>query len=629
MGGGVRCGVDGVTSWEWERLSSMELPAVSVPALAKGSSRWGRVRFWGALVGIVVVAGFLRFWRVGGQAYWTDEAYTIGRIKGTFDYLLLRLADQGFPPGWYVLLRGWCLWVEKVTGDGALAFSPASTRGLTALLGTLTVPGMYLLGRAFFDKRGALLVALLAAVNPFLIYYSRDIKMYGALLCFCVWNAAFFFRWMETQKHWVYAPLFAITGVLMTATQSMAWMLVVLELLFLLTRRKLKPLDGPLWMAGVSVMALIPIYWYSGRTIYLERLTERGADTSLTWITRYTDMSWRTVASLPTEQLLGYLWPVYPPDGRIEDWYSLRPDFDAHLATRSWAWLAEMEWWGAVVLLVLLFVGLVPWRRLVGRAAPGEVPGMGRRWWIGLWVGIPTVALALTWIPKDSPWHARVWHGLTVQPIWEPRYLAIVAPALVLWLALVLRNLPTRVVRVGMGAVVVLASAGSAVLANQWTYRNAPLHRAAAIAARYAEGGTYDTVAIGNPALSFLGEVDAVSYPLALHKRPDPGEVRRAAPNGGIRYKLGALTVGRELGPDLYSTQRFLRLAKVTPEVKTIVLTDRNGDLQPGEDGLSDGAVGKLLGEEWKLVETERYGWHYEWRPYLFHTWRTRVWVRR
>jgi hypothetical protein len=47
------------------------------------------------------------------------------------------------------------------------------------------------------------------------------------------------------------------------------------------------------------------------------------------------------------------------------------------------------------------------------------------------------------------------------------------------------------------------------------------------------------------------------------------------------------------------------------------------------EDVLSDAAVGKLLGEEWRLVETERYAWHYEWRPYLFHTWRTRVWVRK
>jgi 4-amino-4-deoxy-L-arabinose transferase-like glycosyltransferase len=611
----------------------MELPAVSAPGLAKRSSRRAWVRVWGPLTGVLLIAAVLRFWRLDAQAYWTDEAYTIGRIKGTFDYLMLRLADQGFPPGWYVLLRGWCLWVEKATGDGAFAFSPTSTRGLTALLGTLTVPGMYLLGRAFFDRRGALLVALLAAVNPFLIYYSRDIKMYGALLCFCVWNAAFFFRWMETQKHWAYAPLFAVTGVLMTAMQSMAWMLVALELLFLLTRRKLRPLDGPLWMAGVSVMALIPIYWYSGRTIYLERLNERGADMSLLWITRYTDMSWKTVAGLPTEQLLGFLWPVYPPDARIEDWFSLRPDFDAHLATRSWEWLASLEWWGAAGLLVLLFAGLIPWRRMARRKvherSVGGIPGMGRRWWIAVWVAAPSAALALTWIPKDSPWHERVWHGLTVQPIWEPRYLAVVAPGMVLWLAVALRNLPTRVVRVGASAVVVAACAGSAVLANQLTYRNAPLHRAAEIAARYAEGGTFERVAIGNPALSFLGEVDAVSYPLALRKRPDPTEVRRTARNGGIVYRLGAVPNGRELPADPYSTQRFLRLAKVSPEVEAIVLTDRNGDLSGPEDVLSDASVGRILGEEWKLVQTERYAWHYEWRPYLFHVWRTRVWVRK
>jgi hypothetical protein len=31
-------------------------------------------------------------------------------------------------------------------------------------------------------------------------------------------------------------------------------------------------------------------------------------------------------------------------------------------------------------------------------------------------------------------------------------------------------------------------------------------------------------------------------------------------------------------------------------------------------------------GVKWKLVEKQEYRWHYEWRFYIFHTWRTRVW---
>jgi hypothetical protein len=245
-----------------------------------------------------------------------------------------------------------------------------------------------------------------------------------------------------------------------------------------------------------------------------------------------------------------------------------------------------------------------------------------------VWVVAPTAVLALTWIPKTSAWYGWVWHGVKVQPIWEPRYLSVVAPGLVLWLALAILNLPTRVVRGVICAVVVAASAGSAVLANQLTYRNAPFGRAAAIAAKYAGEGGFENVAIGNPAVSFLGEVDAATYPLALGKRPDPTELRKTGRNGGVVYRLGAVASGRELAPEPYATQRFLRLAKVTPEVDAIVLTDRNGDLLPGEDALNDEAVGKILGEEWTLVERERYAWHYEWRPYLFHVWRTRVWVR-
>jgi len=57
--------------------------------------------------------------------------------------------------------------------------------------------------------------------------------------------------------------------------------------------------------------------------------------------------------------------------------------------------------------------------------------------------------------------------------------------------------------------------------------------------------------------------------------------------------------------------------------LKTLVLTDRYGDLTDPKEPLSDEAVGRLLGPRWKLVYSESYNWHYEWRYYIFHTWRT------
>ena len=40
------------------------------------------------------------------------------------------------------------------------------------------------------------------------------------------------------------------------------------------------------------------------------------------------------------------------------------------------------------------------------------------------------------------------------------------------------------------------------------------------------------------------------------------------------------------------------------------------------KDPLSDKAIGRMLGGQWELVHEEKYEWHYEWRFYIFHTWR-------
>jgi hypothetical protein len=61
-------------------------------------------------------------------------------------------------------------------------------------------------------------------------------------------------------------------------------------------------------------------------------------------------------------------------------------------------------------------------------------------------------------------------------------------------------------------------------------------------------------------------------------------------------------------------------------------MTDRYGDETAPTDTISDESLLKVLndsarpGAKWKLVDEESYRWYYEWRFYIFHTWRTRVW---
>ncbi len=667
---------------------------IPLPRLAQKSPFPSTGILWLGLLALTIVGGYLRFWRLGYQAYWQDEAYTINRIRGSYAYMLEQLSDQGFPPGWYSILRFWRIFLERFMPPGD-TYQPVCLRAVPALFGTLTVPAMYFLARQFTDRRGALLVMLLAAVNPFLIYYSRDIKMYAGFWFFVVLNMALFFHWQTTRRHAVWFPLFLLSGVVMTTLHSMAWALVALQLIFLLTRPRPKAWDAPLWLLAAGVMAVIPVYWYLE---YLQparwsgRLTN-DVDKGMDWITMYTDMSWRTLAGLPTSHVLGYLWPVYPPTERINDWFLLGgEDFSAHLAQRSWPWMAQAQFYAAVGLFAIMLAGLIPWRGIRRSAERDASCTRGRWWWVLLWIALPSAALALTWLPTtaslqqelterrmelrhttqdrdqarrqlaalpegaagrpgaaaelaaqesavqqrereiaalqaqvQADWFHRVWHGLNPKPLWEPRYLGIIVPAWLLWLGVALRRLPTLPVRVGTLALVAGACTYSA-LSNHLMYRNVPFHREAAILEQFIDPQDRTTTAVAVPEVKYPDPAEYLAS--AVARRIVPWNTRDVV---NVPYSSFGRSVRESWmwPPGMADADDVLDWLKNdvagNPRLKTLVLTDRYGDLAD-PNPLSDEALGKLLGPRWQLVYRETYQWHYEWRFYIFHTWRTRVW---
>ena len=123
-------------------LSFVEPPGGGsvIPPVRKRGRFPSTAMLWFLLLGLTALGGFLRFWRLGYQTYWTDESATIGRIRGSFEYMLMRLSDQGFPPGWYAMLRAWCIGIENYTGSGAFAFSTAATARCRRYLGRSPCP---------------------------------------------------------------------------------------------------------------------------------------------------------------------------------------------------------------------------------------------------------------------------------------------------------------------------------------------------------------------------------------------------------------------------------------------------------------------------------------------------------
>src|SRR5947199_10307168 len=93
-----------------------------------------------ALLGITAAAAALRFSTLGVQSFWHDEAVTVGRVlhPGLGATLKEIPSSEATPPLYYVLAWLW----SKLFGT-----SEAGIRSLSALFGTVTVPGAYLVGR--------------------------------------------------------------------------------------------------------------------------------------------------------------------------------------------------------------------------------------------------------------------------------------------------------------------------------------------------------------------------------------------------------------------------------------------------------------------------------------------------
>ncbi|MCX7670315.1 MAG: glycosyltransferase family 39 protein [Anaerolineae bacterium] len=122
---------------------------------------------------ITAAGGFLRVWEIGHKTLWLDEAFSIWQAWHPLREMVAWVVqiDQ-HPPLYYALLH---LWIGLV-GD-----SPAAVRLLSALLSTLTIPILFLLGRRLFGATVGLLAALILALSPFHVRFAQETRMYALL----------------------------------------------------------------------------------------------------------------------------------------------------------------------------------------------------------------------------------------------------------------------------------------------------------------------------------------------------------------------------------------------------------------------------------------------------------------
>uniref|UniRef100_A0A540V9V3 Glycosyltransferase RgtA/B/C/D-like domain-containing protein n=2 Tax=Litorilinea aerophila TaxID=1204385 RepID=A0A540V9V3_9CHLR len=126
-----------------------------------------------ALLAFLLLLGAgLRFYRLDASSLWSDEGNTWALMGRSFARIAQDAAADIHPPGYYWLLKLWTL---------AFGADVIGLRSFSALAGTLLLYGIYRIGVLLGGRRLGLLALLLAALNPFLVYYSQEARMYMAL----------------------------------------------------------------------------------------------------------------------------------------------------------------------------------------------------------------------------------------------------------------------------------------------------------------------------------------------------------------------------------------------------------------------------------------------------------------
>ncbi|MGH2874538.1 MAG: glycosyltransferase family 39 protein, partial [Solirubrobacteraceae bacterium] len=172
------------------------------------------------LAGLIGVAAALRFATLTSQSYWLDESLAAHELSLAFGSMLSswNVAEWN-PPLYLVLAWPWA----RVFGTGE-----AGLRALSALLGVGLVPLLYLCGRELVSARAGLVAAALAAVNPFMIWYSQEAREYMLMVVLCTASLLFFARALRTRSArdlgW-----WAVLSALALLTQYFAGFLVAAE----------------------------------------------------------------------------------------------------------------------------------------------------------------------------------------------------------------------------------------------------------------------------------------------------------------------------------------------------------------------------------------------------------------
>lgn len=204
---------------------------------------------WGWYVGgIILLAMSLRLFHIGRESLWFDEAVSYMAASLPVPQIIDNTIQSSHPPLYYLLLHFWQQIVPD--NDGAL-------RWLGMLWDLLLIPALYWLTMLMFGRRSlAIGAALFAAVSPFHILYSHELRMYTQLMLFVTVGTAVYWRARQSMN-WKWWVLCAMVWTAAVYTHLFAFLPLAANGLYALWRYRER---RALWFTVILILVVVLLF---------------------------------------------------------------------------------------------------------------------------------------------------------------------------------------------------------------------------------------------------------------------------------------------------------------------------------------------------------------------------------
>lgn len=208
-----------------------------------------------ALLGLLLTAALLRFYRLGQQPVWCDETYffMMASQNGWIRTVLQTMAQDVYPPLFFLLLHA----------EGLASMDLHWLRLPMAMAGIGGVWLLWSLLRRHFGSRAALMGGALAALSPVLVFYSQELKMYSILSLLLLLLLDECLRLLEQpQRPWWRLTLWATLSVYTFYLSLIVWACLLASAAWLRRDRlaSLKPMATGFLVAGVLFLPWAPFF---------------------------------------------------------------------------------------------------------------------------------------------------------------------------------------------------------------------------------------------------------------------------------------------------------------------------------------------------------------------------------